>query len=267
MSRIACTALLVFAAGCETGDLGKPCGSEPTAVSDPVVEGENAVVEVVRLERDVNCESFQCLTHRGLHAYCTEGCELDAPSYAAKSCTTDAQCTGGMFANNVQGHCLAGRCQCVADGECVEPLHCFAGACVDDDCPKGFACKRVQEVGPLADELFCTFKTGCVGNDDCEQLGTIECRQVGCFDACLCDALTGAEAKALECANLCTTATRTEPFHRLHCAPLDDVCTCEDGSDTLSCAEASLRCPANPAQPEWDEGAVARTGYCIPKAY
>ncbi|MBI3180381.1 MAG: hypothetical protein HYZ27_12010 [Deltaproteobacteria bacterium] len=260
-------AVLLLAAGCETSDLGKPCGSEPSALGDPVVEGESAVVEVVRVERDVNCESFQCLSHRGLHPYCTESCELDEPPHSPKSCTSDGQCTGGMFANNVQGHCLGGRCQCVKDSECVEPLHCFDGVCLDDDCPKGFWCKRVQDVGPLANELFCTFKAGCIENTDCEELGTIECRHLGCFDACLCDALPEAQAQDLGCADMCTDDTRPEPFHRLHCAPLDDVCACEDQNDTLRCAEASLRCPTDVSQPEWDDGAVARIGYCIPKGY
>jgi len=259
-----CMALL--AAGCENNDLGRPCGTAPTPTPDPV-EGETPVVEVVRMERDVDCDSFACLTHRGLHGYCTRTCSLAAPPDKTVSCTTDAGCVGGMFTSGVQGHCVNTECRCVKDSECRDPQHCADGVCRDDDCPKGFFCERVQDVGPLAGQLFCVFKAGCQENVDCEALGTVECRHLGCFDACLCEALPPEQADKLGCANLCTEGVGGTLFHRLHCASLSDACICEEGADLMRCSESGLRCPADLAQQRWDVGAVQRVGMCTPKGF
>ncbi|MEE8409125.1 MAG: hypothetical protein V3T05_05945 [Myxococcota bacterium] len=180
---IAVTAALAVA--CESDDLGQPCGTTPTAVTNPIV-GEVPIIEVVRLERDGECESFQCLTHRGISPYCTRECERTPPENAPKRCTADADCTGGDFRSGTQGHCVDGRCACKEDFECSKRMHCADGVCSDDDCPKGFWCKEVQEVGPLVGKLYCVFKDGCDGdNIYCEDLGNIVCRSLACFDACL----------------------------------------------------------------------------------
>ncbi len=185
---------------CEEDDLGQPCGTEPTAVEDPI-GGEVPVVEVVRVQRDGECDSFQCLSHRGLTPYCTRECELEAPAAEPKSCTTDADCTGGEFGSGQSGHCIEGTCECEEDAECRSPLHCAGGHCRDDDCPAGYWCKTVQEVGPLTGNRYCVFSDTCTRNADCEAFGVMECRRLGCFDACL-RGFSACAAKGGTCADL-----------------------------------------------------------------
>jgi hypothetical protein len=188
---------------CESDDLGQPCGTTPAPVGTPV-EGENPVLEVVRVERDGDCESFQCLTHRGLPPYCTRSCELSETEAEPKSCTSDDQCTGGMFASGVTGRCIDGTCACEEDDDCPTAKHCADGICRDDDCPKGYWCKEVQQIGPLAGQRFCVFKDGCTSNFFCEDLGNMECRELGCFGACKreywdCEEQTSERCEELEC--------------------------------------------------------------------
>jgi hypothetical protein len=247
---------------CEKDDLGQPCGTEPTSIDDPI-GGEVPTIEVVRVERDGECESFQCLTHLGLAPYCTRDCELETPAVKQKSCTSDADCTGGEFAAGQSGHCIEGKCECEEDVECESPLQCAGGRCRDDDCPEGYWCKTVQEVGPLANRRYCTFNNLCSRNADCEAFGVMECRQLGCFDACLrgylacttkggtcadldcyspcprvapgvryCpgpyrDSDEAAACKSANCFESCTPLGPDCDFHRLICEPLPALnCTC-----------------------------------------
>ena len=108
---------LVAVNACEEGNLGDPCGSPAQEIIDPI-GGEVPTVEVVRMERDGACESFKCLTHRGLPPYCTDACSLDAPPNAQASCTQDEECKGGSFASGATGHCVEGKCICEKDEEC-----------------------------------------------------------------------------------------------------------------------------------------------------
>jgi hypothetical protein len=253
---------------CEERELGQPCGTEPLPVQDPI-EGEVPVVEVVRVERDRKCDSFHCLSHRGLTPYCTRECELEAPTVERKSCSGDDECTGGEFAAGQTGHCVDGGCRCEEDSECKSPLHCGDGRCRDDDCPEGYWCKTVQDIGPLAGQRYCVFNDTCTRNADCEAFGVMECSFLGCFDACLRDYLscpeqTGACIDNLDCyapcplvapgVRYCPGAYRISEeaaacdeagcfegcesldaecgFHRLICEPLPALgCTCLGADD------------------------------------
>ncbi len=258
---------LTGAAACEKHDLGKSCGTEPAAVSEPI-GGEVPVIEIVRIERDGECESFQCLSHRGLPPYCTRPCVLAAPPTPQKSCSVDQDCTGGDFARGRTGHCVDGKCVCQANEECDFPLSCGDGRCRDDDCPSGFTCAAVQEVGPLAGKRFCVLRTGCERNADCEEFGVMACRRQLCFDACLrdyhrcrvtaknrCDELdcfAGCARVATDLFDCPDTFTRDEglatcrdagcfaectppeascAFHRLVCEPVGELqCSCTDAA-------------------------------------
>jgi hypothetical protein len=89
-----------------------------------------------------------------------------------------------MFASGATGVCVDGTCACEEDSDCPSAEHCAAGVCRDDDCPAGFWCKEVQEVGPLVGQRFCVFKDNCTSNFFCEELGKMECRELGCFGSC-----------------------------------------------------------------------------------
>ena len=67
--------------------LGGACGTDAPILEGEIVEGETAVDEVVRIERDGVCGSFQCLTEGGLSPYCTEECRYESGS-TGTSCTT-----------------------------------------------------------------------------------------------------------------------------------------------------------------------------------
>jgi hypothetical protein len=272
--------LLLLLAACETDDLGKRCGTEAAPVVDPVGD-EVPVVEVVRLERDGECESFQCLTHRGLPPYCTRSCALDAPTLKQKSCSTDEQCEDGEFARGARGHCVGGKCVCEEHGECRAPFHCADGRCVDDDCPAGFWCDAVQPVGPLAGERLCVMREGCQTNANCEEFGVMECRKLGCYDACLrgfhrcedrgrarCDELEcfadcvrvapdvvlcpyaavlgesdeAAACRDANCLESCTPPPAECEFHRLVCEPILDSCHCDGAATPEEIADVGA-CP------------------------
>jgi len=154
---VASGASVALVCGCTTDDIGKRCEAKPTPViaSEPV-GGEHPTNEIVAVQRNGSCESFECLSHRGYPAYCTRACAYDTKT-AKGECTTNADCT--------------------------RPLHCYLGQCQDDDCPSGFECRPVQTVGPLAGQLFCVQKENCAGNFDCESLGHVDCKKLACFDA------------------------------------------------------------------------------------
>lgn len=210
--------------GCEKEKLGTLCGTDPTEFNGEVVVNENPTVEVVRIQRDGACESFQCLHHQGLHGYCTRTCELDPLPSNVKSCALDSDCKEDGF-------------------------FCVDGKCRDDDCPSGFRCTTVQDVGPLAGKRYCTFITGCNNNTDCEALGDITCQQHGCTDVCN---IEGASCD----------------FHQLVCQPADEVpCVCNGQpiGGKPSCTDAELICQNPGAPTPYPQGSVAQKSFCIPK--
>ena len=220
MITAACAAL-----ACDSDDVGKACSldGQPTFVPDPV-SGEVPVVELTRIHRDSECETFQCLTHAGLSSYCTRRCEMESAGNA-KSCSTDSNCT--------EGYCLDGQCR-------------------DDDCPKGFWCKQIQEAGPLAENRYCVRRSGCEDNFQCENLGEIECRQVGCFDACCLSSRTCDFDPDLADESGCE-------FHRLVCLPWDDLgCICPEDDQDSDC-----QCQPTSGGTPW-VGPVEQRGVCLP---
>jgi hypothetical protein len=213
----AACALLTFA-GCKSHDLGKPCpiDSSGTLPTQPV-GGESPLIEVVTVQRATQCDSFQCLQDRGYAPYCTRDCTVDTGGKVGPSCSTSADCT--------------------------QPQHCFQGRCLGDDCPGGFECQQVQDVGPLADRLFCIYKEHCRSNRECEDLGTMECARMGCFDSTLQSGVT--------------TAAPT-----LVCERRDKMnCLCGDGS--TSCSGTALTCYGGPSQTQWPSGSVEIRDVCM----
>ena len=150
--------IALLTVGCETDDVGKFCSPQTASIGQNPVGGENPSVEVVRIHRDENCLSFQCLEHLGLSPHCTRSCDW-SPN------------TG----------------TCSADSDCPNQGKCIEGFCNDDDCPPGFACETPLEVGELANQEVCVRRSGCTSNLDCEGLGAIDCVSLGCFDDCLLD--------------------------------------------------------------------------------
>lgn len=224
--RIACIVTSLLASGlsaCESNDLGEPCGAADSDVVPNPVDGEEPISEVVRLQRDGTCESFQCLTHAGLQPYCTARCEIDDETIG-KVCDSDNDCAGDLT--------------------CVE----FEDEkrCADDDCPTGFACRAVQEIGPLAEQPYCIRKTGCETNLDCEELGKVECRKLGCLDECLLDGFPCPQ----------------EANNRLVCEAFETLpCSCNDGSD--NCSDDLLTCQPSGALEPWPVSSVAQRGVCF----
>lgn len=155
------SALAVFAiagAACNTTQpLGNACGDNAPPLQGEVVEGENSVNELVRIQRDGVCDSFKCLTEGGIAPYCTDPCSYDKSTNA--SCTSDVDCK-------------------------TKSEHCIDNVCKADDCPNGFTCRVAQRAGPLAGQLFCLRQTGCLTNFDCGDVGTLRCMQLLCTDQC-----------------------------------------------------------------------------------
>lgn len=211
---------LAFAAGlsaCDEHDLGRTCEPRPATPlpSDPIPT-EQPLVEEVSIERATECESFQCLTHGGYPSYCTRACSYDGAPGA----------------------------ECVTNTECNRPEHCYEGRCQDDDCPAGFECRPVQDVGPLAGRLFCVYKEDCGGsNRECEALGEMECRRLGCFDATL---ESGADSAP----------------HLLTCEDRDALtfCRCPDGG--TGCTGEELVCDPGDGVP-WPAGSVDVRDVCM----
>jgi hypothetical protein len=177
--------------GCESDDVGNYCNPETGSVGLNPVGGENPTVEVVRIHRDENCLSFQCLEHLGLSPHCTRSCNLIANE---KACNQDSDCPN--------------------QGVCIENI------CNDDDCPAGFACEAPIEVGEFANTQVCVRRTNCESNLDCEGLGSIDCVTLGCFDSCLanencemhqlqCEPLSDLNCSCPDEASSCEDAERT----------------------------------------------------------
>ncbi|HET6347147.1 MAG TPA: hypothetical protein VFH51_19600 [Myxococcota bacterium] len=218
MSAVAVAAAL---AACTTEDTGKLCGNPNSAYPSEPVRGETATVTVASLYRDSKCETFQCLQHNGLDAYCTRSCTYNPVPKGAKACLTD--------------------------GDCLSPLHCNGGFCNDDDCPAGFWCRGVQDVGPLAGQQFCVRHDNCTSTFDCDDAGTMTCAPMGCFDICLLNPAA------------C-------PYHAYTCRPQADLnCKCAGDPNKTDCQGADLECNPPEATQTFPAGAVQRVGVCMPK--
>lgn len=229
------TALVIT--GCDDEDVGEPCGTDPTDVVPMPIDGEEPVTEIVRLERDRACETFQCITHSGLNPYCTQNCELDE-STLGDECQDDRDCDPVFGEANGQKYCINGNC-------------------VDDDCPNGFACRELQDVGTLADQMFCVRQSGCETNLDCEEVGEIECRQLGCLDSCLLD------QEALN-VDLDTNQSTCAPdaLNQFTCQPFDSLgCECQGGA--TDCEDAALSCTPQGLSAPWPENSVIQRGVCF----
>jgi hypothetical protein len=214
--------LLGALGACTQDDIGRPCRprDEP-ALPTQTVGGESPVLEVVALTRSADCETFQCLTYGGYTPFCTRTCSYAMAEKPGPACTSN--------------------------GECKSPQHCFEGLCRDDDCPSGFECRTVQDVGPLQGQLFCVYKEGCEANNRaCEALGQMECRHLGCLDQTL------------------PTGDTTLP-HLLVCEPLTDLqqyCTCSQG-DLAHCAEADLSCTSSADSTPFPADSVGVRDVCM----
>jgi len=155
------------ALGCETNDLGKACGTDATPLPAEAIDGETPVVEVVRIQRDSACETFQCLTHRGLAPYCTRVCD------ANRDCPTGFVCSAVQDSGP-----LADKRYCVFEDGCERNIDC--GDLGHIRCAK-LGCLDACELEPLGcdfHQLTCAERTdlGCeclpdeIGNprDECD---------------------------------------------------------------------------------------------------
>lgn len=218
----------IFAtAACETSDVGQLCeDAPPTAIGDEPVGGEEPLVEMVRVRRDQACESFQCLQHNGLPAYCTEECKfIEAESTPA--CTTDGDCSG--------------EAKCAQDGKCRL-----------DDCPTGFACQTVQETGPLAEHQFCVRRT-CQNNLDCGNLGVLECVEHACYDKCL------KQGPNETCEVHAVVCDESKDFF----GNGEVECSCANNAENFACGDDQLRCALPESVHVWPENSVVRQRFCL----
>lgn len=232
MRLLICALGTLALVGCDSEDIGDPCGDNATGLSSEPVVDEDPLNEVVRIERDTTCETLQCLKHLGLEPYCTRSCELE---------NADSQ-------------------SCTSDSDCSRPQYCLDGRCIDDDCPEGFWCRGIQEVGPFGyapqspnrsctnrydcrrqedcvdgtcqrQSKFCTRRTDCTSNLDCEAPGEIACRALGCFDSCcLEDPGTGTVC------NCDSPQRRCQPFNELPCQCISG------GVELADCPPEQLTC-------------------------
>ncbi|MEM6531894.1 MAG: hypothetical protein AAF654_04690 [Myxococcota bacterium] len=230
--------LLCAATGCNEEDIGEVCGQESAPVAPEPIDGESPVSEVVRLERDRACETFQCITHSGLNPYCTRTCELDTSTNTGEACENDQDCDpvfGDPMANTL----------------------CVNNVCIDDDCPNGFACRELQTVGTLAGERFCVRQIGCENNFDCGDVQSLECRRLGCIDSCFLD-----QASLNQDTLAGTVSCPAEADNVLTCEPFDSLpCQCLGGGD--SCEDAGLVCQPSSFTVPFPTGIVAQRGVCF----
>lgn len=224
LTLIASIALIATACN-EDRQLGGNCGTQTPPLEGEIVEGETAVDEVVRVERDGVCESFQCLTEGGLAPYCSELCSYDSES-SNDTCNTDADCR-------------------------FQDEHCIDHQCKEDDCPEGFICDTVQETGPLASTRYCQRQRGCVTNFDCGDVSNVRCVTIACLDACLLSSgdRDDCDSHYLHC------QPRTElPF-----------CLCpgeQEPSNGVTCDASVLVCDPSEGDP-FPAGSVTLRGICV----
>lgn len=216
--------IVLFAASCnDDKQLGGNCGTEEPPLAGELVEGETAVDEIVRIQRDGVCESFQCLTEGGLAPYCTETCSYESSSNLP--CNSDIDCR-------------------------VSTEHCIDRVCKADNCPDGFLCDNVQENGPLANTRYCVRERGCLTNFDCGDVGNVRCEIVACLDACLLSANSAeCDTHYLHC------QPRTEIPYCL--------CPGETEPTATTCESARITCVPPEGRPAFPSGAVSLRGICV----
>lgn len=223
--RLTFIAGIVFLASACNKDvqLGGSCGTEEAPLAGELVEGETAVDELVRLQRDGVCTSFQCLTEGGLAPYCTEQCSYTDSTN--NDCLTDSDCT-------------------------VQEEHCIDKQCKADDCPDGFVCDTVQETGPLANTRYCLRQRGCVTNFDCGDVSNVRCETVACLDACLL--MSGDRSS-------CTTHyLHCQPREDIpYC-----LCPGETEPTSATCESNRVTCTP-PDGDAFPSGSVTLTGMCV----
>lgn len=146
-------------ASCYESDLGNTCGTAATPAPTDPIDGEAPHQEVVRLERDVQCQSMQCIRQQGAAPYCTQSCTRHAPDPLALVCTRDSDCLSTT-------------------------LQCHAGKCVSDDCPKDYWCRELQGMGIFADTSLCVQRTDCHSKTICTLQDTFSCLDLGCGVDC-----------------------------------------------------------------------------------
>lgn len=203
------TLVALGSVGCETDDVGKPCGDIPSSAPADPIGGETPVIEPVRFERAGTCESFVCLTHGGYDPYCTRTCSYEDSKKGA---------------------------DCTADSDCNTPKHCFEGKCQDDDCPSGFQCRAPHATGPLDGSLYCVYIEGCRDVFDCEDAGRVACKDLICLDQCRQD--SECEYRRLVCL----------PRNETPCACPDGAAKCEDAELQCQAGTDEEPWPAGTAQ-------------------
>jgi hypothetical protein len=211
-------AVVMLVSGCTKDDLGQRCypPADPNLPTQPI-SGESPVLEVVAMQRSSDCDTFQCLSDRGYLPYCTRSC---THGKVGGACTTNAQCTGKQ--------------------------HCFQGTCRDDDCPGGFQCTTVQDVGPLEGQLFCVYLESCTDNRSCGNLGEMDCVSLSCYDQ-----------------TLLTVPVDPTEAHLLTCKPESSAtCVCQCPGGAATCADSALICTgANGSA--WPADSVQRRTVCM----
>lgn len=220
---------------CNQDDTGKLCGEPNVTVPSQPVEGEVPVVGEVNITRDPNCLTFKCLTQGGLPSYCTKTCNINIPSDKVV-CVTDNDCQTRPHIFGPGYHCTL-----ATDGN---------NYCVNDNCPAGFWCNPVVNVGPYQGQYFCQRQTGCTADVDCNAPGSYACEPWGCFGSCLYNPTTcGNGPNQLEC--------QSDYAIGCNCNNANDVKT------LLQCTSSALTCTP-PGVNTFPTGSVTPLNVCLP---
>lgn len=156
-----------FMAGCENHDLGKPCGTDPLPIPEEAIDSETPVIEVVRMQRDGACETFQCLAHRGLSPYCTKACEANSDCPVGFICE-EVQETGPLVGKR---YCVFERgCSRNIDCGSLGEIRCAKMGCLDRCALEPAGCTFHQLVCEERSDLSCECLPDALGNprDTCE---------------------------------------------------------------------------------------------------
>lgn len=161
----------------------------------------------VRCGWDSECALFRCDRR--------EGCLLEAPLQAGRSCSDDDRCTTGDTCDG------AGFCVAESPAACDDD-----NPCTEDSCDASWGCEHTPIGGPCNDESLCTTQDAC-------QFGQCRGLALTCNDqnACTtdsCDPLLGCQFLAVRCDDLnpCTTDT-CDPA--LGCVHTPRMGSCDDG--------------------------------------
>ena len=165
---------------CKKGhDLGKLCGtSDPTQITGQIISGEEPLLEVVRVERDSNCESFLCLTQAGLTPQCSRSCTSESKE--------QGDCPNGFVCRIVQeAGPLSQQSFCVPKMACeknldcndVGTIECVDYVCFDVCLLAGTACNNSDS--PCASPLVCE-----QGKCSCKESHTRTCKNKATYCQC-----------------------------------------------------------------------------------